>query len=498
MKYTLRPYQLDAVTRTREAFRSGKCRIVTVAPTGAGKTVYACHLIESANAKKTNVLFLAHRKELIDQCSKKLDEIEIFNHGIIKANHWRTDYSKPVQVASIQTFIRRMDKIPWPQWKFGMVIVDEAHHAVSKSYRTVLDLAQADKIPVIGLTATPYRADGKGLGRDGLFEELIPVTDTQTLVDDGFLTPSRVFTAAGPDLTNVKMVAGDYKLDDLGDAMDKTVLVGDIVKNWTEHAKGARTVAFAVNVAHSKHIAESFRAAGVTAEHLDGMMGDEQREGILARLASGETTLVSNCGVLTEGFDLPAISCIIGARPTKSRGLWRQCVGRGLRPSEGKDHCIILDHSGWTYAHGFVTDPDELSLEDGLKKPRVGKARKYRCPECRAELGGWPKLCPSCGASLREHEPVEIKVDTSVDLEEVTPESLRRKFFWQMSEKAYKRGYSPGYPWFKFIEKFSAGDQKIFPSSNELRGCPYPTKRVMGPDGKKVRVWDVKQTEIAV
>lgn len=496
MSYGLRPYQINAVNRTREAFASGKRRIVIVAPTGAGKTVIGCHLIESAKTKGTRVLFLAHRKELIDQCSRKLDENGIFEHGIIKADHWRTDYSRPVQVASIQTFIRRMDKIPWERWKFGMVMVDEAHHAVSKSYRTVLDLAQADGIPIIGLTATPYRADGKGLGTSGLFEVLIPVTTTQALVEDDFLTPSKVFAAAGPDLTKIKTVAGDYKLDDLGDEMDKAILVGDIVKNWTEHASGLATVCFAVNVAHSKHIVEQFKLAGVKAEHLDGTMSDEEREGILARLASGETTLVSNCGVLTEGFDLPRIECVILARPTKSRGLWRQMVGRGLRPWTNpinmleKLFCIILDHAGCTYTHGFVTDPDDLSLEDGLKKPSKGKARRFRCPECKAEIGSWPKFCPSCGTSLRDTEPQEIHVDTSMDLEEVTPQTIRRKFFHQMSRRAFLGGYQPGYPWAKFKEKFGR-----WPIHAETTGCEFKTKKIVTRHGPQ-RFWVVSSEEM--
>jgi len=287
-----------------------------------------------------------------------------------------------------------------------------------------------------------------------------------------------VFAGSHAKLTGVKVIAGDYNLKELGAAVDKAVLVGDIVKEWIKHARGRTTVCFATTVEHSMHITQLFREAGIPCEHLDGTTPDDQREAILGRLADGTTQIVSNVGVLTEGWDLPRTSAVILGRPTKSRGLWRQMVGRALRPATefGKVDCLILDHAGCTHEHGFITDPDERSLAGGVERPD-GKSRQYECPHCHATLGSWPAWCPSCGESLRDQsaEQCELRFNDTTELVEVDPQAFseaqtekRREFFRDEAAKALRFGWKPISVGIRFKAKFGN-----FPRPSDMEGTGF-------------------------
>lgn len=471
MRYTLRPYQSEAVELTREKIRGGHRRPLIVAPTGAGKTVIACSIIESAVAKGSRVLFLAHRKELITQCSNKLHEIGV-DHGIIKAGIKPRPYA-PVQVASVQTLTRRLDK---HQVRYDLIIVDEAHHAMAKTYLKILN---AFPLAItIGLTATPYRSDGKGLG--DLFDSLVEVTTVERLMEDGHLVPVRVFAGLTADLSRIPISKGDYATGATGKAYEEPEIVGDIVAEYQRLSNGRTAVVFAATVASSQRIVEEFVAAGIAAEHLDGETDDDTRDAILARLGSGETMVVSNVGVLTEGWDLPRCSCVIFARPTKSRGLWRQMAGRALRPAPGKTDCHLHDHAGVTREHGFISDADSISLHDGVKATKKGEAKVYSCPSCNVHLKSWPLLCPSCGEPLpREaRQSSEIVEDRTVKLEEVSPQQLRRNYISYLIGVAQTRKYSAGWVNWKFKERFGE-----FPTGKDQRGLPIRTKFVEGDGG---------------
>ncbi len=355
MSYTLRPYQTDAIRRTREALLSGKRAPILVAPTASGKTVCACHIIESATKKDSRTLFIAHRKELIDQCSDKLSESGVV-HGIIRSKIPSAPDS-PVQLASIQTYARRIDLLAHG---YDLIICDEVHHACSGSQYTKAFEANPEAIR-LGLTATPYRLDGKGLGGD-LFDCLIEVETVQGLTDQGFLAPSRTFVGKHVNLKGVHKKAGDWDVEELAERMDTSALTGSIVSEWFRLAQYRQTICFATNIAHSKRLVHAFSTWGTPAEHLDGKTPAKERDAINRRFRSGETRLVSNCGVWTEGADFPMCSCIIYARPTQSRSLFRQMGGRGLRicPEIGKIDCLLLDDANITETHGFLTDPDAI------------------------------------------------------------------------------------------------------------------------------------------
>lgn len=298
----LRPYQSGAIDGVYAA-RAPGVRALCVAPTGAGKTVIGSRMILDELAAGGKVIFIAHRTELIEQTYGKLlamglDERSI---GVVMADGviahpvtgQRVNCERPhapVQVASIDTLRRRA--LPAG---VTLIIVDECHRALARSYRDVMD--GCPEAFVVGLTATPYRGDGRGLG--DVFNHLVVVTTPRRLMEEGYLAEPRVFSHPHrADLSKVKTVAGDYDQEQLAAAVDKKELIGSMVEHWATHLRGVRTVAFSTNVAHSHHIVEMFRAAGVPAEHLDGETHPTERKGILARVDSGETLVVSNCGVL--------------------------------------------------------------------------------------------------------------------------------------------------------------------------------------------------------
>jgi superfamily II DNA or RNA helicase len=339
----LRPYQVDAVTRIEGTIAAGVRRLVLVLPTGGGKTTIAGSLILRAVERGQRVLFLAHRRELIVQAYQRLLDmgLSVEQVGIVMASDRRRRPGAAVQIASIDTLRRRARPLA------DVVFVDECHRALAASYREIAtDYPDASHL---GLTATPYRADGKGLG--DAYDELITVATPRQLIGEGYLVEPRVFTvppSQRPNLTGIRVARGDYAARDLDEAMNRQALVGNIVEHWQRHAGGVRTVVFAVSVAHSRHITERFREAGVVAEHLDGATPTPERDAILARLDRGETLVVSNVGVCTEGWD-----CLDAATEILTPAGWRGMgkVARGdsvyaLNPQTDKLEVVPADDYG--------------------------------------------------------------------------------------------------------------------------------------------------------
>lgn len=400
----LRPYQTVVVADVERTIANGKRRIIIVAPTGSGKTHIAAEIVRRA-PKYQFVLFVAHRDELLTQARDRLAGFDI-TAGIIKSG--RDKDARPlafVQVAGIQTLHARAVRAKSMELPSAdIVFVDEAHHIRARTYQTIIDAYP--NASVIGLTATPCRGDGRGLGN--VFEAMIECPQISQLIELGFLVKPKIYAPPSPDLKGVEVAAtGDYVINQLSDRMNTDPLVGDIVEHWLKHSQRRRTVLFAVDVAHSAHIVEELRKSEIKAEHLDASTPAADRQAILARLSSGETEVVCNCMILTEGFDLPDIGCIVLARPTRSLGLFRQMIGRGLRPAEGKSDVIILDHSGGVHRHGRPDDPIEWTLEtDRRAANKVHEARKAatpknsdpfcECPACQ-HIRQRGMACDNCG-----------------------------------------------------------------------------------------------------
>ena len=463
MKYALRPYQVQAVEAVRERLAAGSRACVIVAPTGAGKTVIASDIIERAVARGSRTLFLAHRKELIDQCSEKLDEIGIW-HGVIKAKHPEEPLAT-VQVGSVQTVKKRLHRL---LMGFALVIFDECHHVEAESYQAIVDAVRAENpaVVILGLTATPYRADGRGLGNT--FDSLVEVATIEQLMREGYLVPARVFCGRPVDLSGVKTRAGDYNVNELAEAVNKPKLVGDIVNSWKKQAAGRSTFLFAVNIAHSMANVEAFRAAGISAEHLDGATPEEEREAIWRRFKNRKTLVLCNVGVATEGVDCPWASALILARPTESRGLWRQMAGRVLRPYPGKSDCIILDHANCTQMHGFLTDPDQVSLTQCSVKRAAPKGEPM------------PNLCSSV--------PVRVgpSSDENYEMVEVTiaeRAAIAIQQYYEDLRRAKLRGLDP--QWASFRYKTATGE---WPDNTIRSAAPVKTRWVQ-EDGRYRLAW---------
>ena len=335
MTVILRPFQQDLVKEVR--VRRRRCTLI-VLPTGAGKTVVMSEI--GRGAENMHVLVLVHRRELVFQARDKFRMFGI-EAGIILAGEPMNLMAR-VQIASVQTLWSRCVRGKTDLPHADIVFIDEAHHVPARTYRHII--AAYPEAQIIGLTATPCRRDGRGLG--SVFDVLIEGPQVADLTKQGYLVGTKVFAPSRPDLMGVRVRHGDYVEADLATRMDRAELVGDAITHWHRHADRRKTVLFATSVAHSVHLKDEFIKSGVKAEHIDGSTPKDERDDILARLASGELEVVVNCAVLCEGFDLPDIGCIVLARPTKSMGLFRQMVGRGLRPAPGKDHCLVLDHAG--------------------------------------------------------------------------------------------------------------------------------------------------------
>ncbi len=259
------------------------------------------------------------------------------------------------------------------------MVIDEAHHCRAKTYRKIIE-AYPEAI-ILGMTATPCRGDGRGLGN--IFDCMVECPPVQALIDLGFLVPTKVYAPVRPDLKGVRVEKGDYAKGQLAERMNQGELVGDIVTHWIRLSERRKTVVFATGVAHSVHIRDEFRRAGIMAEHVDGSTPVDERETILARLSRGEVEVVTNCMVLTEGWDQPDVSCIVLARPTKHMGLYRQMIGRVLRPSPGKTDAIVLDHAGAVFEHGFVEERVYWTLDQD---------KRARMPS-RSSTGVDPSTC---------------------------------------------------------------------------------------------------------
>ncbi len=482
----LRDYQEESIIALRKSIASGKRKPILVSPTGSGKTRVATEIVKSAVEKGKWVLFLAPRRELIYQTVETFKRNGI-DAGMIMAGEPRSMFSK-VQVASFDTLHARgirSDKMMMP--KADVIIADECHLSISKS-RTDIIGHYHDKI-VIGLTATPARGDGKGLGR--IYDDLVQVTNIRDLTEKGYLVPVKYYAPTDIDLAGVKQTKSDYVVSDLGKIMDKKSLIGDIYSNWKRIAGDKKTVIFCTTRAHSRHVRDEFLSHGIKAEHLDGETPPEERKQILARVDSGETQVLCNVFVASYGLDIPSLECVVLARPTKNITLYHQICGRALRISEGKDHAIVIDHAGAIKQHGFVDDYVPWTLEDKdvrELKDKIQKEKKepkeIKCPACGSMFKG-SRICPSCGHTLIL-KGKEVPVHEA-ELQEVVLEGKQanRKESWDQKQQfmselkgyAMKKGYKQGWAAYQYKLKYG-----VWGSDKRVKDAPpkAPTMLVMG------------------
>lgn len=321
-------------------------------PTGTGKTRLFVSIINDFQnyAEKhntnTHILVITHRNELVDQITKELGNYGL-NCSLIDAEHKYSHYSpKDICVASIQTLSRRM--YYWARHPFDLVIIDEAHHARSKSYRRVLDNWKDSKI--LGVTATPYRMNGDGLVHE--FEELIISPSIKQFIEAGWLSNYDYYSISEDNdiyrgLSDVKLDSyGDYQINDLWRYCKKDSIRAEIVASYLEYAKGKKGIVYTINKAHNNQLCSEFRRSGIAAYGIDSETKPEERERLVQAFRQGLITILCNVNIFTEGFDCPDVEFIQFARPTRSLGLYLQQVGRGLRISENKEKVIFIDNVG--------------------------------------------------------------------------------------------------------------------------------------------------------
>lgn len=475
------PFQQEVISECRQAVAAGYRSICIVASTGAGKTVIGSSIIQSADEKGKRAYFMAHRRELVRQTAEKLWAFGV-EHGIIMAgvplNNWHG-----VQIASIDTLRSRYMNKKKPSTYMqlpdvAILMVDECHRSLSKTYRTLIEYYQKRGTIIIGLTATPIRGDGKGLGH--IYDYMVQAPLMSELIEMGYLVEPKYYAPSVPDLTGVKIARGDYVEGELEKVMDRREAVGDIFTNWLKIAPNDQTIIFAAGVKHSIHIAEEFNSNGVAFAHIDGNTPTNERDEILSALRGRELQGVSNCMVLTEGFDCPELTCCVLARPTKNLGLYIQMGGRVLRAFTSpdgvvKDHGKIIDHSGNLYEHGFLEDDHDWQLTEAQactdaeeRQKKLDEKKPITCRNCAHVYTG-QLVCPKCGhvPAMRGEAPdhraadlMEIRKDKreadAKKKEKAKPATHEEKQEWYSMFQSYaeSKGHKEGSIAHKYKEKF--------------------------------------------
>ena len=416
MSVELRPYQVDLTDQTRALMQSGVMSILLQSPTGSGKTLLTAWMLKTAAGKRMTSWFVVHRRELVKQSIRAFDEVGV-RHGVCAAGF--VEHKRAlIQLGSIQTLARRYKNYHPP----SLIVWDEAHHVAAKSWRSIYE--QFPNAFHVGLTATPERLDGKGLGK--WFQRMINGPSVEWLIENKFLSPYRLYVPSTISTAGLPTRMGDYAVAALERTSDTPTITGDAIGEYKKRAAGKRAVAFCVSIQHSKHVVDMFNAAGIRAAHIDGDTDANERDRLLSLFAEQRLDLVSNVDLFGEGYDLPSLEVAILLRPTQSLGLYLQQVGRALRPNAGKAQAVILDHAGNSQRFGLPDDPRDWTLEDratGLSgRPEAGIAFKV-CRACLAAQRPSRGVCVYCGAAF-EATPRVVE-EVAGDLVEVDTEALK-------------------------------------------------------------------------
>ena len=442
----LRSYQIKAIDQLRKSIGSGHKRPILELPTGAGKTEVAMEIIKSAVAKGKRVCFFVDKLALVDQASRRFMQNKL-DHGVIQANHVRTNYAKKVQIASVQTYTKRAP------WEFDLAIVDECHVVYNKLHKL---MESWNKIPFIGLSATPYT---KGLGN--IYDDLISVVSISQLIEEGFLVDADVFGPSQPDMAGVSSNANDFNQREAAQRSMNKRLVASIVDTWHKLGQNKQTICFATNIAHSKYIAEEFRLSGVNCVHVDTYTDTDEKREKIEKFKRGEYKMITSVGILTTGFDAPSAEVAILARPTKSLSLHKQMIGRVLRPYESKEKALILDHAGNFERLGFHTDPAPAELDvhkKGENKPKKKEEPLPKaCPQCHTLKPVKARICPNCGFETKSQNEIFEEAGELVELKrnnrELTKDE-KQSFYSGLLGYADDKGYKQGWASNKYREKF--------------------------------------------
>ena len=463
---SLRPHQEKAIEMLRDSFRNGHKRVMLAAPCSFGKTRVAAFMLATAANKGIKGVFICDRIKLVQQALDTFDELGI-DCGVIQGDHWRWNPNAMVQIASIQTLARRHNKL-----EFNFAVVDEAHVL----YESQIEYFKSySAVHFVGLSATPF---AKGLGK--WYTDLVVPSTAEELLDLGYLTPVRYYAGASVDVKGLKRRAlstggTDFDPNHVGKRMENDkVLAGDIIKNWVKHGEDSQTIAFCPTIKHSKFMVQMFRDAGISAEHIDGYMDEQERNWLYEAHDRGEFKILSCSQLLNTGYDAPQVRCLIDCKPCSSQISMVQRSGRIWRLAEGKEYAIHLDHAGNLERLGMphLTEPE--SLDDGekafsesnqVKDKKDSKPRS--CPQCYQSFVG---LRCSCGYEL----PVKAQLETDGTLlEEVKGKKKENRtvsneekaqFLGELMLFARQKGFKQGWAQHKYRDRFGVWGSKVKPA----------------------------------
>ncbi len=411
----LRDYQKQTISQLFSLIREGNKRVLVVLSCGAGKSTIFSAVCKMAQEKDRKVLFVVHRKKLVHQFKERLQNQFDINSGLIIAGS-KENRRRNIQVASIQSLVGR----EFPE--ADLIIFDEAHHIKSNQFMKVVEHYQ-DKV-MVGLTATPERLDGSGLG--DVFNKIVNPIKMWELIKQGFLCETKVIVPERKvDLSNVHVRAGEFVEKEMFDVFNTMTAYSDVVNMYKQYTPGKRMIVFNVNVQHSKIMAQTFNEAGIPAIHIDGETPDEEREASLKLVEQGKVLVICNVAVFIEGLDVPMIEVCCMNRATNSKTVYIQCIGRAQRPGEGKKYAVVFDFGGNTIRHNFVEDYDQQEFAlttTKAKKKGEYKAEPKECPECRKMNRPNIRIC-ECGHEFK-YVKEKVVLSGGIKMEVLSREAL--------------------------------------------------------------------------
>lgn len=436
--YSLYPYQNELVSNARNELLKGNHSVLLVSPAGSGKSVIIAEIARLATEKNGHVLFMVHRKELIEQIT------ESFVKNGVDLNH--------CTIMTVGKIVNRLDQLPKP----SLIITDETHHSLAKTYRDIYDY-YAD-VPRLGFTASPWRMSGQGF--TDVYESMVEGPQVEWLIENNFLAPYKYYSV---NLINEdklkKSSTGDYTKNSIDDAIGGTIY-GDVIQNYRKLADGKQAIVYCHSVDFSKEVAEAFRSKGIAAEHADAKTSKVEREKIMNNFRSGELKVLCNVDLISEGFNVPDCEVVILLRPTESLVLHIQQSMRSMRYKPGK-RAIIIDHVANYLKHGLPDTPRKWTLEErerkGNKKTDSDAIPIKQCPQCMSVMLSSISIC-ECGhefieernMEVEEAELVEITKDFTLQANYIVTKSVDE--LSTMEElKAYRKakGYKPGWVYYQ-------------------------------------------------
>lgn len=467
----LRPDQQRVKSEIYRSINQGKKRVVVQAMTSFGKTALAASIVHDARKKGVGVIFTAPLITLVEQTVAEFRKfgIPVSEIGVIQANHFMEDLSKPIQVCSIQSIasLIRKDRDGWLEYIKGKLLIHDETHLMYQAHK---DMNDEHDMPVIGLSATPWRKE-MGL----YYDDLILGPDTHQLIEDGSLSKYVAYSHYIPDMKGVKLSRGDFSQKESGEKYDAQI-IGDIVKTWEKYAKHRKTILFAPRVVDAERFAAEFRDAGYMAVSVSGYMDKEDCAAEVERFRDGEVTILCSVAKLSTGFSVKDVGCIVDAQPTRSLMRHIQKLGRGLRTHPLKENVIILDNAGNLIRNGLPDGEYPAELDDSVKSVSDVRGKEEAlpkpCTKCNFMKPPKTHKCPACGFAPEKKSELEVEAG---ELVEMKPEKANRLWSWKDKARFYgglkgyamKHQYSDGWAKHTYKDRFG-----VWPNDKRLKNAP--------------------------